>query len=374
MIRIDRSRLGSLARHSVAVIRANQSPSGAYLASPTFPVYRYSWLRDGSFIADAMSRAGDIASAEAFFGWCARVIAARADRIDELVTRHAAGDPIDRADFLPTRYTVDGTEGTEDWTEFQLDGYGTWLWALTAHARRHDRSVEPWLDGALLSARYVVAFWDHPSYDWWEEHPDRVHTSTLGAICAGLEGAATWPTLTSDRRAGLVAAAAAIRRSIVEDGRRAGHLAKWLGGDAVDASLVALATPFDVLEPDDPLMRATVARIEAELVHGQGVHRYRGDSYFGGGEWILLSALLGWHWARTGRSADAQAALDWIAAQATAAGDLPEQVSDHLLVPAQLAPWVERWGPVATPLLWSHATYLSLAIELGIVAPPVTAA
>ncbi len=23
-----------------------------------------------------------------------------------------------------------------------------------------------------------------------------------------------------------------------------------------------------------------------------------------------------------------------------------------------IAPWVERWGPVATPLLWSHAMYL----------------
>jgi hypothetical protein len=22
------------------------------------------------------------------------------------------------------------------------------------------------------------------------------------------------------------------------------------------------------------------------------------------------------------------------------------------------APWLERWGPVATPLLWSHAMYL----------------
>ncbi len=27
--------------------------------------------------------------------------------------------------------------------------------------------------------------------------------------------------------------------------------------------------------------------------------------------------------------------------------------------------WVERWGPVATPLLWSHAMYITLADELG---------
>lgn len=371
MTRIDRSRLGRLAQRSVAVIRANQAPSGAYLASPNFPVYRYSWLRDGAFIADAMSRAGDIASAEAFLAWCARVIEARADRIESLVARRATGGSIDRSEFLPTRYTVDGEEGREDWTEFQLDGYGTWLWALDAHGRRHHRSIEPWLAGATASARYAAAFWDHPSHDWWEEHPDRVHISTLAAICAGLEAAGSWQALDAEARVNFATTAASIRRAIVEDAGRAGHLTKWLGSDAVDASLIAVATPFGVFAADDPLMRATVERIEVELVHGCGVHRYLEDTYFGGGEWLLLAAFLGLHRARTGRSAEAMAALDWIADQATPAGDLPEQVSGHVLAPAALAPWIERWGPVATPLLWSHAMFLSLAIELDVVTPPV---
>lgn len=371
MTRIDRSRLGWLAQRSVAVIRANQASSGAYLASPNFPVYRYSWLRDGAFIADAMSRAGDIASAEAFFGWCDRVIRKRAGRIESLITRRTTGEAIDRSEFLPTRYTIDGEEGREDWTEFQLDGYGTWLWAMDAHARRHDRSIEPWLAGATASARYAAAFWDHPSYDWWEEHPDRVHTSTLAAICAGLGAAASWPALDAEARATFSTIAGSIRRALIEDAGRAGHLAKWLGSDAVDASLIAVATPLGVLADDDPLILATVGRIEAELVHGSGVHRYLEDTYFGGGEWLLLAAFLGLQWGRTGRRAEALAALDWIADQATPAGDLPEQVSSHLLAPAELAPWIERWGPIATPLLWSHAMFLSLAIELDMVTPPV---
>ena len=33
--------------------------------------------------------------------------------------------------------------------------------------------------------------------------------------------------------------------------------------------------------------------------------------------------------------------------------------------PSMLPVWEERWGPVATPLLWSHAAYLILADELG---------
>ena len=38
---------------------------------------------------------------------------------------------------------------------------------------------------------------------------------------------------------------------------------------------------------------------------------------------------------------------------------------DHLLDPAFRQEWIDRWGTVATPLLWSHAMLLRLAVELG---------
>src|SRR5690606_7559825 len=76
----DRESLASLAAAQRDLIRSLQHPDGAYPASPTFSAYRgYSWFRDGAFIADAMSAGGDAASAEAFFGWCARVIEQRRD-------------------------------------------------------------------------------------------------------------------------------------------------------------------------------------------------------------------------------------------------------------------------------------------------------
>ena len=53
---LDLAAVPRLALHSLAVIRAGQDAGGAYLAAPTFPTYRFSWFRDGAFIADAMSR------------------------------------------------------------------------------------------------------------------------------------------------------------------------------------------------------------------------------------------------------------------------------------------------------------------------------
>jgi GH15 family glucan-1,4-alpha-glucosidase len=100
-------------------------------------------------------------------------------------------------------------------------------------------------------------------------------------------------------------------------------------------------------------------------VVGHGVHRRLGDEFYGGGLWLLLAGLLGWHYSRSGRVDDARAELEWIAAQASEEGDLPEQVDRHLLRPEKRDEWVERWGPPACPLLWSHALFLTLALELG---------
>jgi hypothetical protein len=46
---------------------------------------------------------------------------------------------------------------------------------------------------------------------------------------------------------------------------------------------------------------------------------------------------------------------------------MPEQVDGCLFAPDARLEWLDRWGPVATPLLWSHAMFLTLALELGAV-------
>jgi len=203
-----------LHERSVEIIRAGQAESGAYSAAPTFPVYRdYCWFRDGSFIAEAMSRVGEAESAERFFDWCAAVV--RADPRGPWDTRHRLDGAHDPVDWWPHR---------------QYDGLGLWVWAMRNH----------------VALRY---------------------------------------------------------------------------------------------------------------------HRHADDEYYGGGEWPVLAGLVGW--ARCLRGLEASAQLAWTEAQAADDGALPEQSGDRLLRPECYAPWVERWGPPASPLLWSHAMYLILRDALG---------
>lgn len=281
-----------LRRRSIEVILAGQSSPGGYVASPTFATYGFSWLRDGSFIADAMSRAGETASAEAFFDWVARIV--------------------DGGLGFRTRYTLDGELDTSDWPATQHDGWGLWLWAAREHCRRHGRPHR-WGAAAAATAKHLEAVRYEPCHDWWEER-EGVHAATLACVAAGLED----------------------------------DLDVSRAEERLDASLLVL-----------PFLGFGDVDVGPLVSPGGGVHRHADDTYYGGGEWIMLTAMLG-----LAEPARARDCLAWCAAHATAEGFLPEQSQDHLLAPEHYEPWVAKWGPPPCPLLWSHATVLTLLDRL----------
>lgn len=363
----DREALHAIIEQGRALILDQQHPSGAYPASPTFPAYRgFSWFRDGAFIADAMSALGERASAERFFDWCASTLAGQADRISGIVADAAAGIDTPAERMLPTRFTLEGAPGDADWWDFQLDGYGTWLWALEEHVARHGADPSRWRGAVALTADYLLASWRRPCFDWWEEHDAEVHVSTLGCVAAGLRSVSRLG-LPDARLARLCAdTAEQIVECIVTEGTADGRLRKWLGSDAVDASLLALLAPLRLFRADGAVTRRTVAAVEAELTVGGGVHRYSHDVYYGGGQWPLLSCFLGLAQVAQGDRARAGELLRWAAGTVSRSGTMPEQVPDHLLHPQHLPEWEQRWGPSADPLLWSYAMFIRLAVELGL--------
>jgi len=344
-----------VARRSIEVLLEGQAKSGAIIASPAFPVYRYSWLRDGAFCAHALDVAGEYDAARAFHDWAARSVEAHRSVFEDAIAAATAGVALPAEAMPPTRYTLEGARepaGDEPWPNFQIDGYGIWLWALDMHTAGRDvTATRP--SAVDLVARYLRAAWQLKCFDCWEEYGNGEHASTLGAVAAGLEGAAR---LLGEP--GWRAEADRVRDALLERFTVAGRFKRGSDDDRVDGSLLWLGVPFGVLEPEHPVMRATVEAVRRDLTGpGGGLYRYLGDSYYGGGQWLLLTSTLAWHDAVTG-DGDATSAQDWVRAQVTPDGDLPEQVTDHAQDPTMLEPWQRRWGSVATPLLWSHAMYL----------------
>lgn len=349
--------MNDLYQRSIEIILENQSPSGAYIASPNFPTYHYCWFRDGSFIAHAMDLTGQHESAQRFHRWVADRVNERGDLVRTGLEKAISGQKLTDAEILHTRYRLDGTDGEPgDWPNFQLDGFGTWLWALNEH-QKHNPKVylsQPVLDAAELVADYLCGLWSLPCYDCWEEFPDHIHPHTLAAIYGGLQAHST---LTGRDHAGVTGL---IRSQLLAGAKEFGHFVKFPGSPGVDASLLGLCVPYCVVKSDDPIMLRTVKQIELTILHEGGLHRYAKDSYFGGGEWILLTAWLAWYWQEAGETEKAWQLRHWIEAQADEHGWLPEQVPVALNDESMYAPWVQRWGPIANPLLWSHAEYLIL--------------
>lgn len=358
---------------SLAVIRAGQAPTGAFVAGPTFSQYGYAWLRDGAFIAEALDVVGRHDDAARFHDWVAGVVDDAADGIERSIAAVRLGRSPDPADYLHCRYNTDGSIGPGDWPTFQLDGPGIWLWSLGRHIAAGG-SIAPRVRRAgHRVGTYLAALWHVPSSDAWEEFPDKVHTSTLAADLAGLRALLAFSDEARADRT-IRAAAAELADRLQGQGRGSGAWTKWDGSDAVDASLLWIGAPYGLVSPTDDRFAATLARIESELVSPDGgVHRYADDTYYGGGEWVLLTGGLGRVYLRRGADGDRERAvrcLRWIEGQATPDGALPEQVATFALHPESVEEWRATWGESACPLLWSHATYLALHTELRAPALP----
>jgi GH15 family glucan-1,4-alpha-glucosidase len=243
------------------------------------------------------------------------------------------------------------------------------MFMLARHRRRwprDDRGDTADLVVALdRCVEYLLEFWREPCFDWWEENVDGVHVSTLVSIEAGLRAVSGTGLLAPSLATRAEDTAATIVALVERVGTADGHLVKTIGAGArVDASLISAFVPFGTFDPHSGLATRTYERILTDLAP-DGVHRYLGDTYFGGGRWVVLAGFLGSFEARTGRTDAARRRLAWMAEQQTADGLLPEQSTAHPLDPDYVDHWVQRWGPVATPLLWSHAMYITLADDLA---------
>ena len=199
---VSKQRIDFLIAHSHKVITRFQQPNGALPASPTFSAYKgYAWLRDGAFTSEGLSRFGDAANVNRYHEWVNGVLSARRGQVDDLIAQHRRGEDVPVEKMLPTRLTFEGADGSDPWWDFQTDGYGMWLWAVSTHAARHSVDLSQWRTGLEVAFDFSAEFWERNCYDWWEEHIEQTHGSTLGALFAGFNAVGKGGVLDAERTA-----------------------------------------------------------------------------------------------------------------------------------------------------------------------------
>jgi GH15 family glucan-1,4-alpha-glucosidase len=376
-----------LYRRSLLVLDAlSDRATGGVIAAPECDPgfvhsggYGFVWPRDFTYVLLALLAAGRPEQASAGLRWLAR-------------TQAPEG-------LWLQRYWTAGTPAPA-WSPHQLDETGVALFAYEAAWRELGDEVldrELW-SSARAAAGFLAGFVDDesglllPSVDLWEQD-DAQNTYTSAAGAGGLRAAAAMaerhePALADRWRAAAERIATGIEQRLWGDADGRYVRARLAGredllGDAVprqfserrafparavlsvdpldrrlDSSLLGLAWPFAVVEPDSPRMAATAAAIDRQLAApGGGLLRHEGDTYRGGNAWVLCTLWLGLYRRLVGDDDGLDAALGWTRSRATPLGLLPEQAC-----PDGSPAWV-------LPLAWSHALLvLAVRPELRLIA------
>ncbi|MBL8746225.1 MAG: trehalose-phosphatase [Phycisphaerae bacterium] len=344
-LRLPSLRPDLVARSALAIKALCYGPSGAIYAAATTSLpeqlggmrnwdYRYCWPRDACLAAAALIRLGNTGVAMKLLDWLVAVV-----------------DRCESADRLRPLYTVSGHELGQEGEIGELTGYGGSRPVRVGNAA--DRQVQLDVFGPIVGlvamlvekgapvtpehwklvlsmVSAVRARWMEPDHGIWEVRGPRAHHVHTKIMC--------WHAV--DRALDIARGVlgrdrpdwAELRKEIAADilangwNDRAQAFTFRYGSDELDAAVLHIGLT-GLLPPSDERFRATVLAIQAKLLDGPVVYRYRLDDGLPGTEggfhictsWLIESLAL------LGEREAARKLFEHMAALAGPTGLLPEQ-------------------------------------------------
>jgi GH15 family glucan-1,4-alpha-glucosidase len=283
------------------------APEGSIVAAPTTSLpelvggtrnwdYRFTWLRDSSFLIYALQLLGYKRESAAFMNWLGRV------------HRHHPRDwqpmyGIDgRTDLAEQELTnLSGYRGSSPVRvgngaapQLQLDIYGEVMDSAYLHFRFGQVESRSLRSSLVDMLEHVAANWENPDNGIWEVRSGQRHYLYSKLLCwVALDRGlmlAEMLHLNSNRQDQWIWTREQIRHAILTRGwsEKLGAFRQAFDEDALDAT--ALMIPMMKFLPAmDPRVRSTVKAIQSQLTDESGfVYRYRAEDGLTGGEGTFL--------------------------------------------------------------------------------------
>jgi oligosaccharide amylase len=380
-----------LFNRSLITIRTHVNKNGSIVASGDSDLfqfgrdtYAYVWPRDAAFSAIALERAGDFNASRRFFQFCCDIISPEGYFMHKYRPDKALG-----SSWHPW------VQNSKEQLPIQEDGTALVIYALWQHyVLSKDLEFIEEIYNCLIkkAAEFMSDYIDaksglpKPSYDLWERDFG-VSTFTACSVYGALNVASRFAQMLGKKKGEekYKNSAARIKEGIMKflyDKKEQVFYKQLLLENGklkkdrtLDMSSVYGVYKFALLPIGDKkleaAMKSTIERLEIKTEVG-GIARFEGDAYqFKGGNvpgnpWIITTMWLAQYYiTKAKKESDIEPArywISWAVKNAAKSGVLPEQLDpytgEHLS---------------ATPLIWSHAEFVSTIIsylekleELGI--------